>query len=133
MRLAAKVVVINQISKRYFGKRCTVWKLKRCGFTVDRDKNRPLASHVGAEDLLANANDVAVVAARSAWPEYNDLHAYVCQPNRPFQQVTRLGLYSKGVIYPLVPKIVATFDEVEMKENAYDGELGILVNKLVKE
>ena len=94
---------------------------------------RELQSMLGAENLLANANDVAVVAARSAWPEYNELHAYVCQPNRPFQQVARLGFYSKGVIYPLVPKIIATFDDVEMRTNAYDGALGMLVNKLVKE
>lgn len=94
---------------------------------------RELQSMLGAENLLANANDVAVVAARSAWPEYNELHAYVCQPNRSFQQVTRLGFYSKGVIYPLVPKILATFDEVEMRKNAHAGELGVLVNKLLKE
>jgi hypothetical protein len=94
---------------------------------------RELQSMLGAENLLANANDVAIVAARSAWPEYNELHAYVCQPNRSFQQVARMGFYSKGVIYPLVPSILATFDEVEIKENAYDGELGVLVNKLVKD
>ena len=36
---------------------------------------RELQNMLAAEGLLANANDVAVVAARSAWPEYNELHA----------------------------------------------------------
>lgn len=92
---------------------------------------RELQNMLAAEGLLASANDVVVVAARNAWPEYNELHAYVCQPNRPFQQVTRLGFYSKGVIYPLVPKIMATFDEVEMARNRYEGELGALVHRLL--
>ena len=52
---------------------------------------RELQSMLADENLLANAYDVAIVAARSAWPEYNEIHAYVCQPNRPFQQVTRVG------------------------------------------
>lgn len=94
---------------------------------------RALQTMLAEEKLLANPNDVVIVAARSAWPEYNELHAYVCQPNRSFQQVTRLGFYSKGSIYPLVPKILATYDEVEMVKNRYDGELGALVNRLLKE
>jgi len=83
------------------------------------------------EGLLANANDVVVVAARNAWPEYNEYHAYVCQPNRPFQQVARLGFYSKGVIYSLVPQILASYDEVEMVRNADSGELNDLVNRVL--
>lgn len=94
---------------------------------------RELQAMLEAEGLLANPNDVVVVAARSAWLEYNDLHAYVCQPNRSFQHVTRLGFYSKGVIYPLVPKIVESIDDVEMKRDAYDGSLGTLVNQLLDE
>lgn len=93
---------------------------------------RELQNMLEEENLLANAYDVAVVAARRAWPMYNELNAYVCQSKRSFQQVTRLGFYSEGVIYPLVPKIVATFDEVVIRRDAYDGELGRLVNKLLE-
>jgi len=92
---------------------------------------RELQNMLGAEGLLANANDVVVVAARNAWPEYNDLHAYICQPNRPFQQVSRIGFYSKGVIYPLIPKIISVHDEVEMDPDLYKGDLGELVKHLV--
>lgn len=35
--------------------------------------------------------------------------------------------------YPLVPKILATHDEVEMVTNHYKGELGKLVNKLLND
>lgn len=93
---------------------------------------RELQNMLGAEGLLASANDVVVVAARNAWPEYNDIHAYICQPNRSFQQVSRVGFYSKGVIFPLVPKILSVHDEVEMTPHAYDGELGELVNRVVE-
>ena len=86
-----------------------------------------------AEKLLANPDDVVIVAARSAWPEYNELHAYVCQANRTFQQVSRMGFYSKGVIYPLVPKILEVYEEVPMVSGSYSGPLGKLVDRLVNE
>ncbi len=94
---------------------------------------RELQSMFEAENLLASPNDVVIVAARSAWPEYNDLHAYVCQPNRPFQQVSRLGFYSKGVIYPLVPKILEVHDDVPMVLGQHKGALGKLVDYIVTE
>jgi hypothetical protein len=94
---------------------------------------RSLQNMLSEEKLLSNPNDVVIVAARSAWDEYKDIHAYVCQPNRPFQSVTRMGFYSKGVIYPLVPKITAIYDEVEIIRNHHKGELGKLVNRLIDE
>ncbi len=94
---------------------------------------RELQAMLEAEGLLANPNDTVVVAARSAWQEYNDIHAYVCQPNRSFQQVSRVGFYSKGVIYPLVPKIVEIHEDVEMQRDAYARNLGELVNRLIDE
>lgn len=95
---------------------------------------RELQSMFEAEGLLSNPNDVLIVAARTArtaWPEYNQFHAYVCQPNRPFQQVSRMGFYSGGNIYPLVPQILATYNDVEIRRNGYDGELGKLVEYLL--
>lgn len=92
---------------------------------------RELQDMLGAEGLLANPNDVVVVAARNAWPEYNQFHAYVCQPNRSFQQVIRMGFYSKGVIYPLVPQILESIDEVQMTTGLHKGVLGALVDRLV--
>lgn len=94
---------------------------------------RALQTMLAEEGLLANPNDVVIVAARNAWPEYNELHAYICQPKRSFQQVTRVGFYSKGSIHPLVPKILATYDEVTLGKDRHDGELGVLVQRLLRE
>lgn len=94
---------------------------------------RELQAMLEAEGLLANPNDVVVVAARSAWQEYNDTHAYICQPNRSFQQVSRIGFYSRGVIFPLVPKILEAHNDVVMEHETHAGNLGILVNRLLDE
>jgi hypothetical protein len=92
---------------------------------------RELQNMLMAEGLIVSANDVVVVAARRAWPQYNEWHAYVCQPNRPFQQVSRLAFYSKGQVYPLVPTILECHDEVVMKLGEYQGRLGALIARLV--
>lgn len=94
---------------------------------------RELQNMLMAEGLIASETDVVIVAARNAWPEYNEIHAYVCQPNRPFQQVSRVGFYSKGQVYPLVPRILESHEAVEMKKDLYDGVLGSLVARLVDE
>jgi len=94
---------------------------------------RGLQEMLVADNLVANSKDVLIVAARSAWDEYQEFHAYVCQPNRPFQSVTRMGFYSRGVIYPFVPKITAIYDEVEIARDHHKGELGKLVNRLIDE
>ncbi len=93
---------------------------------------RELQNFFEAENLLASPNDVVIVAARQAWPEYEEFKAYVCQPNRPFQQVSRMGFYSKNKIYPLIPKILDVIDDVEIVTGKYDGELGKLVDYLDK-
>lgn len=94
---------------------------------------KELQNMLAAEGLLANSNDVVVVAARHAWPEYNDIHAYVCQPNRSFQPVSRVAFYSKGVIYPLVPRILESHNDVEMIAGQHSGKLGEFVKRLLKE
>tara|TARA_R110002072_G_scaffold90692_5_gene202910 strand:+ start:18841 stop:19797 length:957 start_codon:yes stop_codon:yes gene_type:complete len=94
---------------------------------------RELQAMLEAEGLTASLNDTVVVAARNAWPEYQELHAYVCQPNRSFQIVHRMGFYSQGVIYPLLPRITALFDDVVMEKNSQAGALGQLVDRLVDE
>lgn len=93
---------------------------------------RELQNFFEAENLLASPNDVVIVAARQAWPEYEEFKAYVCQSNRPFQQVRRMGFYCKNRIYPLVPKILDIIDDVEIVTGKYEGELGKLVDYLDK-
>jgi hypothetical protein len=83
------------------------------------------------ENLVTSENDVVVVPAQNAWPEYHQYHAYVCQPDRSFRQVKRLAFYSDGQIYPLVPLILESHDHVEFP-GEHKGRLGELVGTLLK-
>ncbi len=56
---------------------------------------RALQTMLAEEELLANANDVVIVAARKAWPEYNELHAYVC---------SRIDHFSKCLVWASTPR-----------------------------
>jgi hypothetical protein len=50
------------------------------------------------EGLLGFGKDTVIVAARNAWPEYEKLHVYACQPGRPFQQVKPLRVLKSRCI-----------------------------------
>lgn len=66
-------------------------------------------------DGLLSTDDVVVVAARRAYPEYLRYHAYVCQPSsrRSFRDTAeRIGFYHGGAIEPEVPLIVHREGEV---------------------
>lgn len=57
--------------------------------------------------------DVVVVAARSAYAEYLEASAYVCQPGRGFRPTaTRLGFYFDRLIRREVPQILHVRDQV---------------------
>ena len=92
---------------------------------------RELQAMLEAEGLLADPNDVVVVAARRAWKVYQDNHAYICQPNRSFQSVKRIGFYCLGNIKSLVPLILEKHDDVIFQRSAYTGALGELVNQVL--
>jgi len=53
------------------------------------------------------------VAARSAYPEYLEQSAYICQPDRYFRDgVTHLGFYREGEIKPHVAEILYAEESV---------------------
>ena len=91
---------------------------------------RELQSMFAREQLIGNANDVVVVPARSAWPEYGRHSAYICQPDRSFQNVQRIAFYRGGEICPLVPLILESFEHVDWGNGLYDGKLGELVDQV---
>lgn len=65
------------------------------------------------EDALVDNDDVVVVAARAAYPEYLEHHVYICQPNRAFRDgLTHLGFYTDGAIQPYVARIIERVDAV---------------------
>lgn len=90
-------------------------------------------------DGLLTSDDTVVVAARSAWPEYREISAYVCQPNRSFRDgLTHLGFYANGAIQPLVPRIRAhhpsvlfTMEEAERLRQSGDTEVADLIERLL--
>lgn len=51
--------------------------------------------------------DTVIVAAKIAYPEFQRLSAYVCQPKRSFRDGVRFfGFYSERTIHPVFPAIV---------------------------
>lgn len=57
--------------------------------------------------------DTVVVPAQWAWPLYQAVGAYLCQPGRSFQPVDRVAFYADQEIKPDVPRIVNRLDHVE--------------------
>ena len=86
---------------------------------------------LAAEELIGSANEVPVVPARHAWPEYKKASAYVCQPKRPFQAVKRIAFYCHGEIQPMVPTILRTWQSVPFVHGKHKGWLGALVKTLL--
>lgn len=71
-----------------------------------------LRDFYAAEGLLTH-DDTVVVAARSAWGDYLEHHAYVCQPDRAFREgIGYFGFYFQGAIQATVPRIIAHYPSV---------------------
>jgi hypothetical protein len=87
------------------------------------------------EDLLKSPDEVVVVPARVAWPEYLRVGAYVCQPKRPFRRVEHIAFYADGAIQPKVPQILEVIDEVVFDPDSpgVSQELGKVIQELIKE
>ena len=65
------------------------------------------------EEGLVDNDDVVIVAARVAYPEYLEHSVYVCQPNRAFRDgLSHLGFYAEGAIQPYVARILHRADPV---------------------
>jgi hypothetical protein len=93
---------------------------------------RELQAMFEEEGLIGLAkDDVLVVAARHAWPEYQRFHAYVCQPKRHFRPVQRIAFYSLGRINELIPRILTSYDEVLFEKGRHKGRLGELVEAML--
>jgi hypothetical protein len=63
-------------------------------------------------NTAAATDDVLIVAARIAYPDYLRKPAYICQDGRSFRDVVRLGFYRHGQIEPHFPAIRAIEDHV---------------------
>ncbi len=93
---------------------------------------RELQSMLEEDELIRPSKDTLVIPGRDAWPEYNDFHAYVCQPRRSFRHVSHIAFYTKNAIHELVPKILESHEYVEMTRGTYSGRLQELVEYLLE-
>ncbi|MFC6723451.1 hypothetical protein ACFQE1_03405 [Halobium palmae] len=78
---------------------------------------RELVRFIYDEDFVSGKEDrVLVVAARKAWPEYEDHTIYFCQPGRSFKPVEHMAFYTDGEVKPAVPRVVGRVDDVLLTE-----------------
>ena len=93
------------------------------------------------EDRLVDSDEVVVVAARNAYPEYLRRSVYVCQPRRSFRDgLTRMGFYAKGAIQRHLPRIryredLVTFSRQEAAArrsgSSVDRQIGEVIELLL--
>jgi hypothetical protein len=82
------------------------------------------------EDGLVDNDDVVVVAARFAYPEYRKHGVYICQPGRAFRGgLTHMAFYASAAIQPPVPRIqhredhvMFTLDEAAHRKNGSETD-----------
>ncbi len=79
---------------------------------------------------------VLVVAARSAWPMYDRLGVYQCQPMRSFQASGHIAFYADGGIKPLAPKIKSVIESINLTRQeeiaSLDGDQRGFADELLK-
>ena len=77
--------------------------------------NRPIPSIPEPNVLPRSAESrVLVVAAKRAWPTYERLGIYRCQPRRSFQPSGYIAFYTAGEIKPCAPKIESVIESIDM-------------------
>ncbi len=85
------------------------------------------------KNLIGSSKEILVIPARNAWPIYQQVHAYICQPERSFQPVKYIAFYEKNTIHPIVPKILEQpHERILFEENRHDGLLGVVVSKAIE-
>jgi len=90
------------------------------------------------EDGLVDSDDVVVVAARFAYPEYLTRSVYVCQAERVFRDgLTHMGFYANSAIQPHVPRIryredLVNFTEKEAAARATGSATDRLISEVIE-
>ena len=74
------------------------------------------------EGLIDSREDtVLVVAAKNAWPEFQEIDAYICQEGRSFRPTDHLAFYAEGAIQRLVPRIVGVEDRLNVSQEMHQA------------
>jgi hypothetical protein len=85
----------------------------------ERELLRELVRFLLSEGLVsAAAQQVLVVAARTALPEYLRLEAYICQPHRSFQPCSHMAFYANGAIDRHVPAILGVVESISLAQES---------------
>ncbi|MBN9201471.1 MAG: hypothetical protein J0H70_08970 [Microbacterium chocolatum] len=82
-------------------------------------------------DGLLSSDDTVIVAARTAWGEYQRHGVYICQPGRAFRpDLTHFGFYADGEIKPTiarirryVPSVIFSRESAATRQEAGDVQL----------
>lgn len=90
-------------------------------------------------DGLLSSDDTVIVAARTAWGEYQRHGVYICQPDRTFRSdLTHFGFYAQGRIMPAVaridryiPSVVFSSESARAQRNAGDSRLADVIEDFV--
>lgn len=94
-----------------------VRRLERVSGWISPEAARWIESVGKAMEVYAEkpvvTTDTAVVAARYAWPLYQECRAYVCQAGCTFRPVDRIAFYADKEIKPDVPAVIDRRDNVE--------------------
>lgn len=61
-------------------------------------------------------DEVVIVAARAAWPLYQQAAAYITQNERSIRPTRRIGFYASRTIFPALPLILHRYDNVMIDE-----------------
>ncbi|MGW8439205.1 hypothetical protein ACWGKS_29015 [Nocardiopsis sp. NPDC055879] len=85
-------------------------------FLAPSERDRFLLRELRAlfdNDGLLTSDEVVVVAASQAYPEYLESFAYICQPGRSFREgLTHMGFYAQQAIQPHLAHIFTREDHV---------------------
>jgi hypothetical protein len=90
------------------------------------------------EDDLVDTDDVVVVAARFAYPEYLKRSVYVCQSERAFRGgLTHMGFYANSAIQIHLPRIryredLVTFTHEEAAARQAGSDIDRLVGEVIE-
>lgn len=124
------------------------WLTNNFSLATEQEKVllRELVQMFLAERLLDSdrSDSVLIVPARQAIEDYMNYSAYLCQPNRSFQNVQYLGFYRMGAIYQRIAKILSPpiesillteegIQSCEGLDSATVSRLQVLVIKLHKD
>jgi hypothetical protein len=93
---------------------------------TERDLLREFVHFLNREKLVGRGQDqVLIVAARLAFPQYERYGLYWCQPNRSFRPSSHLGFYYDQAVQPLLPRIEDTIESIALSEEAIRAHQGL--------